>query len=60
MAEQLLVAGRIHNIINILEFIKLPGKEVKDLLKDFIKYIIELYIGPNCDIEIDKEVIKQP
>jgi hypothetical protein len=60
MAEQLLVAGRIHNIINILEFIKLPGKEVNDLLKDFIKYIIELYIGPNCDIEIDKEVIKQP
>jgi hypothetical protein len=26
----------------------------------FIKYIVELYVGPDCDIEIDKEVVKQP
>jgi hypothetical protein len=31
MAKQLLIAGRIHAIINIWEFIKLLGKEVKDL-----------------------------
>ena len=29
-------------------------------MEDLIKHIAELYIGPNCDIEIDKEVIKQP
>jgi hypothetical protein len=59
MAKQLLIAGRIHAIINIWEFIELPGEEVEYLLKDFIKYIIELYIGPNCNTEIDKKVIKQ-
>ena len=46
--------------MNIQDFIKLLGKEVEDLIEDLIKYIAELYIGPNCDIEIDKEVIKQP
>ena len=60
MVEQLLIAGRIHAVINIWEFIKLPGKEVEDLLEDLIKHIVELYTGPNCDTEIDKEVIKQP
>ena len=58
MAEQLLGVGRIYAIINIWEFIKLLGKEVEDLLEDFIKYIVELYTRPNYDIEIDKEVIK--
>ena len=29
-------------------------------MEDLIKHIAELYIGPNRDIEIDKEVIKQP
>ena len=33
---------------------------MEDLLKDFIKYIAEPYIGPNHNIEIDKEVIEQP
>ena len=60
MAEQLLAVGRIHAVINIQEFIKLPGEEVEDSLEDLIKYIVELYIGPNCDIETDKEAIKQP
>ena len=44
-------------MIDIRNFIKLPGKEVEDLLEDLIKSIAELYIGPNRDIEIDKEVI---
>jgi len=44
-------------VIDIRNFIKLPGKEVEDLLEDLIKSIVELYIGPNRDIEIDEEVI---
>ena len=44
-------------MVDIRNFIKLPGKEVEDLLEDLIKSIIELYIGPDRDIEIDKEVI---
>ena len=43
---------------NIQDFIKLPGEEVEDLMEDLIKHIVELYAGPNRDIEIDKEVIK--
>ena len=58
--EQLKAVRRIRDIINIQDFIKLLGEEVEDLSKDLIKHIIELYIGPNCDIEINKEVIKQP
>jgi len=46
--------------MNIKDFIKLLGKEVEDLTEDLIKYITELYIGPDRDIEIDKEVVKQP
>ena len=44
-------------MVDIRNFIKLPGKEVEDLLEDLIKSIVELYIGPNYNIEIDKEVI---
>ena len=40
-----------------LEFIKLLGEEVEDLLEDLIEYIAELYAGPNCNIEIDEEVV---
>ena len=58
IVEQLLAAGRIYAVINIREFIKLPGKEVEDSSKDLIKYIVELYAGPNCDVEIDKEAVK--
>ena len=43
--------------MNIQDFIKLLGKKVEDLLEDLIKSIVELYIGPDRDIEIDKEVI---
>ena len=60
MVEQLLIVGRIYAVINIQKFIKLPGEEVEDFLEDLIKYIVELYIGPNRDIEIDKEAIKKP
>ena len=44
-------------MVDIWNFIKLLGKEVEDLLKDLIKSITELYVGPDRDIEIDKEVI---
>ena len=35
---------------------------MEDLLEDFIKYIAELYIGLDRDIETDnkKKVVKQP
>ena len=54
MVEQLYTAGRFHNILNIRNFIKLLGKEVEDLVKDFIKYITELYMRPDSNIEINK------
>ena len=60
IAEQLFIAGRIYTIINIQKFIELLGKGVKDLLEDFIKYIVELYTGPDRNIKINKKVIKQP
>ena len=46
--------------MNIQDFIKLLGKEVEDLSEDFIKYAVELYVGPDYNIETDKEVIEQP
>ena len=46
--------------MNIWEFIKLLGEEVEDLSKDLIKYVVELYIGPDRDTEMDKEAVKQP
>jgi hypothetical protein len=58
MAEQLLAVGRIYAVINIREFIKLPGKEVEDLLEDLIEHIVELYAGPDRDVETDKKAIK--
>ena len=60
MAEQLLAVGRIRAVTNIWNFIELPGEEVEDLLEDLIKHVAELYTGPDRDMEIDKEVIKQP
>ena len=51
------MAGRICAVMNIQDFIKLPGEEVKDLSKDFIKSITKLYTRPNCDAETDKKVI---
>ena len=54
------MVGRVCNVINIRNFIKLLGKEVEDLTKDLIKDVVELYIGPNRDIEIDKDKSKQP
>jgi hypothetical protein len=44
-------------VLNIWNFIKLPGKEVEDLVEDLIKHVVELYIGPDRDIEIEEEVI---
>ena len=54
MAEQLYIAGRVCNIINIRNFIKLLGKEVEDLIEDLIEHMAELYAGPNCNTETDK------
>jgi hypothetical protein len=33
---------------------------VEDSLEDLIKYVAELYAGPDRDMETDKEVIEQP
>ena len=57
LAEQLYTAGRIRAVINIQDFIELPGKEVEDSLEDLIESIAELYAGPDRDTEIDKEVV---
>ena len=58
MVEELQAAGRIHTVINIQDFIKLPGEEVEDSIEDLIKYIAELYAGPDRDTKTDEEVIK--
>ena len=60
MVEQLKAVGKIRDIINIRNFIKLPGEKVKDLSGNLIKHVVELYIRPNRDTEIDGEVVKQP
>ena len=57
--EELYTVRRIRPIINIQNFIKLLSKKVEDLIEDLIKYIAELYIGPNCNVKINKEVIKK-
>ena len=44
-------------MVDIWNFIKLPGEEVEDLLEDLIESIVELYVGPDRDMETDKEVI---
>ena len=36
------------------------SKEVEDLLEDLIKYVVELYAGPDRNAETDKEVVEQP
>ena len=58
ITKQLYTAGRVRNIINICNFIELLGEEVEDLTKDLTKYIIELYVGPNRNIEINKDESK--
>ncbi len=55
MAKQLQAAGRICEVMNIQNFINLPGEEVEDLTEDLIEYVAELYAGPNRDAEIDEE-----
>lgn len=59
MAEQLRTAGRIRNVINIRNFIELPGEEVEDSTKDLIEHVAELYAGPNRDAEIDNDESEQ-
>ena len=60
MAEELQAAGKIYTVANIQDFIQLLSKEVEDLIEDLIKHIAELYAGPDRDVEMDEEVIKQP
>ena len=55
IAEQLRTGGRVQDVINIRNFIKLPGEEVEDLAEDLIKHVVELYAGPARDIEIDED-----
>ena len=57
LAEQPYIAGRIHAVTDVWNFIELPGEEVEDSPEDLIKSIVELYAGPDRDIETDKEVI---
>jgi len=56
MAEQLHTAGRVRNVINIRNFIELPGKEVEDLIEG----VAELYAGPDRDAETDEDESEQP
>ncbi len=49
------MAWRVYIIINIRNFIKLLVKEVEDSTEDLIKHVVELYIGPDRDIETDKD-----
>jgi len=60
MAEQLKATGRICNVMNIQDFIKLPGEEVEDTSEDLIEHVAELYAGPDRDMETDEEVVEQP
>jgi len=55
MVEQLRTVGRVRDVTNIRNFIKLLGEEVEDLTKDFIEHVAELYVGPDRDIEIDED-----
>ena len=60
IAEQLRTAGRVRDVTNIRNFIKLPGEEVEDSAEDLIKYIAELYAGPDRDAETDEDDFTQP
>ena len=60
MAEQLHTAGRICAVANIRNFIKLPGEEVENSVEDLIEHVVELYAGPDRDVETEEEVIDQP
>ena len=60
MAEQLHTAGRVRDVTNIRDFIELPGEEVEDLTEDLIEHVAELYAGPDCDAETDKDKLEQP
>ena len=58
MAEQLYIVRIIRDNRNIRDFTKFLGKEVEDLTKDLIKYVVELYLEPDYSIEIDKNESK--
>ena len=44
-------------MVDIWNFIELPGEEVEDSPEDLIESIAELYAGPDRDMETDEEVI---
>ena len=60
MAEQLRAAGRVRDITNIRNFIKLPGEEVEDSAEDLIEHVAELYARPDRDAETDEDDFAQP
>ena len=55
IAKQLRAAGRIHEPINIQNFIYLPGEDIVDSTEDLIKHVAELYAGLDRDTETDEE-----
>jgi len=60
MAEQLYMAGRVCNIINVCNFIELLGEEVEDSTEDLIEHVAELYTEPDCNTETDEDKSEQP
>ena len=60
MAEQLHTAGIVCDVTNIRDFIELLCEEVENLTEDLIEHVAELYAGPNCDAETDKDESEQP
>ena len=46
--------------MDIRNFVKLPGEEVKDSAEDLIEHVAELYAGPDRDTETDEDESEQP
>jgi len=55
IAEQLHATGRFHGVIDIRNFIKLPGKAVEDSAEDPIEHVTEPYAGPVRDAETNED-----
>ena len=58
MAEQLHTAGRVHNVVNIRNFIELLGEEVEDSTEDLIEHVAKLYAGPDRNAETNEDESK--
>ena len=49
------MAGRVHNVVNIRNFIELLGEEVEDLTEDLIEHIAKLCAGPDHNAETNED-----